>query len=103
MPTRLGLDIGTNSIGWWLYQTDGKNIVDNIDGGVRIFSDGRDAKSGASPSGGPTGGAFDAAEAGPVSAPSRRPDAQARRGRLDAQESRGGQGAGSARSLRFAC
>ena len=48
MPTRLGLDIGTNSIGWWLYQTDGENIVDNIEGGVRIFSDGRDAKSGAS-------------------------------------------------------
>ncbi|PKQ10603.1 MAG: type II CRISPR RNA-guided endonuclease Cas9 [Alphaproteobacteria bacterium HGW-Alphaproteobacteria-1] len=49
---RLGLDIGTNSIGWWLYETDGSEadapIVSVIDGGVRIFSDGRDPKSGAS-------------------------------------------------------
>ena len=49
---RLGLDIGTNSIGWWLYETDGNeadaSIVSVIDGGVRIFSDGRDPKSGAS-------------------------------------------------------
>lgn len=39
---RLGLDIGTNSIGWWLYATDGKEITEVIDGGVRIFSDGRE-------------------------------------------------------------
>lgn len=45
---RLGLDIGTNSIGWWLYQTNDGNITSVIDGGVRIFSDGRNAKSGAS-------------------------------------------------------
>ncbi len=49
---RLGLDIGTNSIGWWLYETDGAEanarITRSIDGGVRIFSDGRDPKSGAS-------------------------------------------------------
>lgn len=49
---RLGLDIGTNSIGWWLYETDGAEanarIVGVIDGGTRIFSDGRDPKSGAS-------------------------------------------------------
>ena len=45
---RLGLDIGTNSIGWWLYATDGTNITEVIDGGVRIFSDGRDPKSKAS-------------------------------------------------------
>ena len=49
---RLGLDIGTNSIGWWLYETDGSgsssHIVGVIDGGVRIFSDGRDPKSKAS-------------------------------------------------------
>ncbi|WP_245582983.1 type II CRISPR RNA-guided endonuclease Cas9 [Sediminimonas qiaohouensis] len=45
---RLGLDIGTNSIGWWLYATDGENITEVIDGGVRIFSDGRDPKSKAS-------------------------------------------------------
>lgn len=54
---RLGLDIGTNSIGWWLYETDGHGasarITGVIDGGVRIFSAsdkgaGRDPKSGAS-------------------------------------------------------
>jgi CRISPR-associated endonuclease Csn1 len=43
MATRLGLDMGTNSIGWCLY--DGETIRDM---GVRIFSDGRDAKTGAS-------------------------------------------------------
>lgn len=43
---RLGLDLGTNSIGWWLYRTnDAGAIVDVIDGGVRIFHDGRDPKS----------------------------------------------------------
>ncbi|WP_417271109.1 type II CRISPR RNA-guided endonuclease Cas9 [Celeribacter sp.] len=49
---RLGLDIGTNSIGWWLYATEGQGasarITGVIDGGVRIFSDGRDPKSKAS-------------------------------------------------------
>mgnify|MGYP001081611619 CR=1 FL=1 len=45
---RLGIDIGTNSIGWWLYITDGDRIAGVVDGGVRIFSDGRDPKSGAS-------------------------------------------------------
>ena len=45
---RLGLDIGTNSIGWWLYATKDDVIKSVIDGGVRIFSDGRDPKSGAS-------------------------------------------------------
>lgn len=42
---RLGLDIGTNSIGWWLYETEGRQIKRVIDGGVRIFSDGRDPQS----------------------------------------------------------
>ncbi|MCV6548300.1 MAG: type II CRISPR RNA-guided endonuclease Cas9 [Cohaesibacter sp.] len=43
---RLGLDIGTNSIGWWLYRLDDKgHITSTIDGGVRIFHDGRDPKS----------------------------------------------------------
>lgn len=43
MTTKLGLDIGTNSIGWCLY--DGDTIRDI---GVRIFSDGREApKAGA--------------------------------------------------------
>lgn len=45
---RLGLDIGTNSIGWWLYGLKNGRIARVIDGGVRIFSDGRDPKSGAS-------------------------------------------------------
>ena len=42
---RLGLDIGTNSIGWWLFATKNGGITEVIDGGVRIFSDGRDPKS----------------------------------------------------------
>lgn len=50
---RLGLDIGTNSIGWCLIEydevEDGKPIDKAIvDIGVRVFSDGRDPKSGAS-------------------------------------------------------
>lgn len=45
---RLGLDIGTSSIGWWLYATEDGKITSVVDGGVRIFSDGRDPKSGAS-------------------------------------------------------
>ena len=45
---RLGLDIGTNSIGWWLYETAAGRPIGVLDGGVRIFSDGRDAKTGAS-------------------------------------------------------
>jgi CRISPR-associated endonuclease Csn1 len=49
---RLGLDIGTTSIGWWLYEIDGQGasarITGVIEGGVRIFSDGRDPKSRAS-------------------------------------------------------
>ena len=36
---RLGLDIGTSSIGWCLIE-DGKRIIDV---GVRIFSDGRES------------------------------------------------------------
>jgi len=46
---RLGLDIGTNSIGWWLFALDAKgNPAQTIDAGVRIFADGRDPKSKAS-------------------------------------------------------
>jgi len=46
---RLGIDLGTNSIGWWLYQTAGDGqITKHMNGGVRIFSDGRDPKSKAS-------------------------------------------------------
>ncbi|MEM9969112.1 MAG: type II CRISPR RNA-guided endonuclease Cas9 [Pseudomonadota bacterium] len=45
---RLGLDLGTNSIGWWLYELKGGQVHSVVDGGVRIFSDGRDPQSGAS-------------------------------------------------------
>jgi CRISPR-associated endonuclease Csn1 len=44
MARRLGLDIGTNSIGWCLIEDDARIV----DAGVRIFADGRDPKSGAS-------------------------------------------------------
>lgn len=43
MTKTLGLDIGTNSLGWCLTESD--RIIDI---GVRIFSDGRDPKTGAS-------------------------------------------------------
>lgn len=48
---RLGLDLGTNSIGWWAFRVTKKDgrwrIVESLDGGARIFSDGREpAKAG---------------------------------------------------------
>ena len=42
---RLGLDLGTNSIGWWIYGINNREPASVVDGGVRIFSDGRDPKS----------------------------------------------------------
>lgn len=43
---RLGLDLGTNSIGWSVFSLDSDNeILDLVDLGVRIFSDGRDSKT----------------------------------------------------------
>jgi CRISPR-associated endonuclease Csn1 len=46
---RIGLDLGTNSLGWCLLDEDEAGNVTGIrDIGVRIFADGRDAKSGAS-------------------------------------------------------
>ncbi len=43
---RLGLDLGTNSIGWSVFSLDNENnIQELIDLGVRIFSDGRDPKT----------------------------------------------------------
>ena len=43
---RLGLDLGTNSIGFALLEINHENIPQKIiDAGVRIFSDSRDAKS----------------------------------------------------------
>lgn len=48
-PYRLGLDIGTNSIGWCVYRLDDKKQPVKIHrAGVRIFSDGREAKTAAS-------------------------------------------------------
>ncbi len=53
MKTSLGLDLGTNSLGWCLYEMDGDTPKRIIDIGVRIFGSspqgaGRDPKSGAS-------------------------------------------------------
>lgn len=46
---RLGLDLGTNSIGWALYRLDGDGEpVELIDGGVLIHQDGRNPQSRAS-------------------------------------------------------
>ena len=46
MKTRLGLDIGTNSIGWCLLELDEDNEPVRIENtGARIFSDGRAPKS----------------------------------------------------------
>lgn len=43
---RLGLDLGTNSIGFALLEINNENIPQKIiDAGVRIFSDSRDGKS----------------------------------------------------------
>lgn len=46
MNYRLGLDLGTNSIGWAVYALDNKKEpCELVDMGVRIFSDGRDPKT----------------------------------------------------------
>lgn len=43
---RLGLDLGTNSIGWSVFSLDDDNEILKLeDMGVRIFSDGRDPKT----------------------------------------------------------
>lgn len=48
-PYRLGLDIGTNSIGWCIYLLNERGEPEKIHRtGVRIFSDGREAKTAAS-------------------------------------------------------
>lgn len=49
MNTRLAIDLGTNSIGWWLYcLNNSMDVCGVIDGGVRIFSDGRNPKDNSS-------------------------------------------------------
>lgn len=48
MLTRLALDIGTTSIGWILYELVNGQPTHILDGGTRIFNDGRDAKTGQS-------------------------------------------------------
>jgi len=46
---RFAFDLGTNSIGWAVYELNAALApIDLTDAGVRIFSDGRDPKSGAS-------------------------------------------------------
>ncbi|WP_417467838.1 type II CRISPR RNA-guided endonuclease Cas9 [Maricaulis sp.] len=48
MTWRLGLDVGTNSIGWAVLDLDGSRPRGLQDAGVRIFSDGRNPKDGSS-------------------------------------------------------
>lgn len=49
MRYRLGLDLGTNSIGWWMVQLDQEGrACASLGGGVRIFADGRNPKDGTS-------------------------------------------------------
>lgn len=53
-PYRLGLDLGTNSLGWFIVWLSWKAELKRYEpdaigpGGVRIFPDGRDRKSGSS-------------------------------------------------------
>ena len=46
---RLGLDVGSTSLGWWIWEEDDSGeVVKSIDGGVSIYSDSRDPKTGTS-------------------------------------------------------
>mgnify|MGYP003109035303 FL=1 len=46
MKWSLGMEIGCNSLGWWAYEIDEKgDIVASLDGGVRLFPDGREPSS----------------------------------------------------------
>jgi CRISPR-associated endonuclease Csn1 len=48
-PYRLGLDVGSNSLGWFAVWLDGKGEPSGLGpGGVRIYPDGRDPQSGTS-------------------------------------------------------
>lgn len=50
MHWRVGLDLGSNSIGWWAFEVENQNKrwvpVRSIDGGCLIFSDGREPSQG---------------------------------------------------------
>ncbi len=45
MKYRLGIDLGTTSLGWCVLKLDKGSPIDIVDMGIRIFDDGRDAKS----------------------------------------------------------
>lgn len=46
---RLGLDVGSTSLGWWIWEEDDQGeVIRSVDGGVKIYSDGRDPKKGSS-------------------------------------------------------
>lgn len=50
MAWRLGIDLGTNSLGWWAFSLapngQGWQIADSLDGGVYVFPDGREPAKG---------------------------------------------------------
>ena len=49
MAIRLGIDIGSNSLGWWLLRLESSGEpAERLDGGVMIFPSGRDPQSGGS-------------------------------------------------------
>ncbi|MBN9445796.1 MAG: hypothetical protein J0I67_02665 [Bosea sp.] len=53
MRWRLGADLGTNSLGWAVIRLDDQGAPEGVEAaGSRIFSDGREPKSGASLAGG---------------------------------------------------
>ena len=46
---RLGLDVGSTSLGWWIWEEDeAGEVVRSVDGGVSIYSDSRNPKTGIS-------------------------------------------------------
>lgn len=64
MQTRLALDVGSSSLGWILYELIDGIPARIIDGGVRIFGDGREAKTGQSLAVGRRGARADARRPG---------------------------------------
>lgn len=49
VPFRLGIDLGVSSFGWCALECDSDDVpIGVLDGGVRVYSDGRDPKTGAS-------------------------------------------------------